>query len=229
MPLLEAIRTKGRNPDDRLWAAFEAAKVARFKLKDFPLAIENCRQVVLESRIGRDRGLRVDCQRLIADVALEHLQDYKLAIQENHRLLELTVEPKEISAARLALGKAYFFSDNFFQARVEADLAFAIAPSGPSAFEALRLKASALQGDHQFEEAASTIQRMIQLFPERARAENLTLMLAVLYEDQRDFSKALEVLRSLLDTYPDRAFLERRIRSLEQRRELLPGAKGLRK
>ena len=70
---------------------------------------------------------------------------------------------------------------------------------------------------------------MMAQFAERARRDSIPLMLAVAYEEQRNFVKAIEVLLKVREYDPRKSFFDEKIRSLKERQAQQPGARGFRK
>jgi tetratricopeptide (TPR) repeat protein len=96
-------------------------------------------------------------------------------------------------------------------------------------FEAQLLKANIFLTSRKLDEAIAALKKLMEDYPERSKTETIGLILAVTYEEQKNFTKAIETLQSIKDIYPRKAFIEQRIKTLRERQSYLPGARGLRK
>lgn len=209
-------------------SAKEAARIAHYELKKFPEAIGYYKHVILYSTVAEER---LDAQKKIADLHFTQTLDYAQAIAEYNRLLDLPHSPAEASMYRLAVARSYFYLNNFFQSLIEIDriLEKARPEEQDLVFDALLLKANILLTTKKLDDAILVLQKLIKDHPERAKKETIGLILAICYEEQKNFAKAIEVLNSIKDDYPRKAFLENKIRALKERQSYLPGAKGFRK
>jgi tetratricopeptide (TPR) repeat protein len=207
-------------------SAQEAARITHYELKRPKEAIDLYRHVILYST---DSAERVEAQKKLADLHFNQTLDYNQAILEYSRLLDLPHSNHEDLIYRLAIARSYFYLSNFFQARVEIDTIINRGADKDLIFDALLLKANIFLTTKQLDDAISTLKQIIAKYPERSRAETIGLILAVCYEEKKDFGKAIETLKSIQDFYPRRAFIEQKIKTLRERQSYLPGARGLRK
>lgn len=212
--------------DLALKAAKEAARISYYELKDYAKALEYFKHIVIYSPNGDER---LEAQKRIAEVNFENTQNYKQAVIEFNRLLELPHTNAEGLAYRLSIARSYFYLNNFFQALVEADGILARDYDARGQFNALELKANILLQTKKYDEAIAVLKEILAKFPEESKERQIGLVLAVCYEEKKDFAKAIETLESIKDTYPNKEFVEARIRSLKERQGYLPGARGWRK
>ena len=91
------------------------------------------------------------------------------------------------------------------------------------------LKAQTLVAAKKIPEAAALWELIMTTFPEKSKKENVALNLVVCYEDMKEFGKAIDVLERMREGYPHPEFLNLRIQRLKERKENMPGAKGLKK
>ena len=77
--------------------------------------------------------------------------------------------------------------------------------------------------------AIKTLRELESRDSEKFKKENLGLVLAKCYEEQKNLMAAVEVLQSMRNYYPRVEFIDRRIKNLKERAALQPGAKGLKK
>ena len=222
----KSIVDRGTKSSRSMEAAREAARINHYILKRPKDAAEYYRYIVL---YAGDASARVDAQKKLADIYLTQILDYQQAITEYSRLLELPHSPQEDFAFRLAIARSYFYLSNFYQAQVEIDGILNRNYDKELVFEALLLKANVFLTSKKLDEAIVTLKRIIDTYPERAKNETIGLVLAVTYEEQKNYAKAIETLESIKDTYPRKAFIEQRIKILRERQTYLPGARGFRK
>lgn len=209
-----------------LKAAAAAGRIAYYELEDYTRALDFYKHIVLYSQDG---SARKDAQIKIAEINFEHLQNYPQAIIEYHRLLELSHEKKEELLYRVAIAKSYFYLNNFFQALVEANAILARDYAPGEIFDVLELKANILLQAKRLDEAVELLKSLLATYPKEAKDRQIGLVLAVCYEEKKDFLKAIETLQSIKATYPNKDFIDARIKDLRERQSFLPGARGLRK
>ena len=207
-------------------SAKELAKINHYQIKDSKEAINYYKHVVLYSSDDKER---FDAQKHIADLHFTQTQDYSQAVVEYSRLLELPHSPIDDFAFRMALARSHFYLSNFYQAQVEIDALLAKNFDKEVLFEALLLKANALLSSKKYDEATAILRDLMQYYPERSKTETIGLILAVTYEEQKNFAKAIETLELIKDEYPKKGFIESRIKTLKERQSYLPGARGWRK
>ena len=222
----QAVVDRWTNTERALEAARKASRIAHYETKDFPLAIRLYKHIVLYSKSPEARGA---AQRKIAELYLENVMDYENAIVEYQRLLDLPHDKAEEADFRLALARSYFYRSEFFQAQTEIDQLLKSDPDPGRAYDALLLRSNICRTTKKPDEAIKALTEMMQRFPQRSREETIGLLIAVSYEEQKNFPKAIETLQSIKDEYPHKEFIDRRIKALRERQSMLPGAKGLKK
>jgi tetratricopeptide (TPR) repeat protein len=212
--------------DLSLKAAARAARIAYYETKKFPDAMRFYKHLVL---YGTDEPGRIEAQKKIAEIDFEHLLDYEGAITEYQRLLDLPHEKSEGFAYRMAIARSYFYRSEFYQAQVELETILKQDSDPARAFDALLLKANILLTTKRLDDAIQALNEISRRFPERAREETIGLVLAVCYEEQKNYGKAIETLESIKKDYPRKQFIDNRIKTLRERQAMLPGAHGLHK
>jgi tetratricopeptide (TPR) repeat protein len=217
----------GEKPEAAV-AAYEAAKIFQYDLKRFDAAIRNYRSVVARSV---DSSIRREAQLKIAGLLFYDIQDFTGAVVEYSKLLELQHSISEEIEWRSRIAKAYYYLGNYFQSSVEADRVLKIATGfdEEAVYQTYLLKANIHVGAREHEQAAMVLTSMIAQFPDRSKRDSIALMLAVAYEEQRNFIKAIEVLEKVREYDPRRSFFDEKIRSLKDRQSQQPGARGFRK
>ena len=207
-------------------SAKEAARILHYQLKRPKEAVEYYKHVILYSEDSKER---IEAQKSLANLHFNETLDYVQAIAEYSRLLELPHSQTEDLEYRLGLARSYFYLNDFFQSQVEIDTILNRSSDANMLFDALLLKANIYLTTKQLDEAIATLNQLIAKYPAKAKAETVGLILAVCYEEKKDYAKAIETLQSIKNTYPRRAFIEQKIKTLRERQGLLPGARGLKK
>jgi tetratricopeptide (TPR) repeat protein len=207
-------------------SAQQAARLAHYELKKFPDAIIFYKHIILYAPSDKDR---LDAQRKIADLYFSETLDYTQAIAEYSRLIETPHTKEEDGIYRFAIARSYFYLNNFYQATVEIDKILATHPNEDFAFDALLLKSNIYLTTKKLDDAIVTLKELLSKYPVRSKKETIGLVLAICYEEQKNFAKAVETLTAIKDDYPRKGFIEAKIKALKERQSLLPGAKGLHK
>jgi len=207
-------------------SAQEGARIAHYELKKFPEAVELYKHVILYAPSEADR---LSAQKKLADLYFSQALDYNQAIAEYSRLLETPHTHEEDGAYRFAIARSYFYLNNFYQGTVEIDKLLASKPSDELGFEALMLKANIYLSTKKLDDAIETLQDLMKRYPDRSKHETVGLVLAVCYEEQKNFAKAVETLEAIKNDYPRKGFIESKIKLLRERQSLQPGARGLHK
>lgn len=207
-------------------AAKEAAQISHYQLKRPSESIFFYKHIILYSPTEKDR---IDAQKKLADLLFTELLDYKQAIVEYSRLLDLPHGLGEDCSIRLSIARSYFYLANFFQALEETETILSKKYDSELMFDATLLKANIFITTKKYDEAVGILKEIMSKYPERSKNETIGLVLAVTYEEQKNFSKAIETLESIKNLYPKKAFIESRIKTLKERQSYLPGARGWKK
>lgn len=223
LDILQKIIQHEPDGSQALNAARRGSRVAQLDAKNYPLAIEFYRHIVLRSPDSEERR---QAQKVIAEIQYENLQDYNQAVVEYEKLLRLQNQPSEAFRYRLLLAKSQLRLNNIDQAVAEIDLLLNQNHARDEIFEAKVLKANTLVAARQLPEAASLWHSILKDFPEKSKRENVALNLVVCYEEMNDFSQAIEVLESMRVDYAHPDFLDLRIQRLKERAKNQPGAQG---
>jgi tetratricopeptide (TPR) repeat protein len=207
-------------------SAQEAARLAHYELKRFPEAVALYKHVILYAPKESDR---LDAQKKLADLYFSQSLDYNQAIAEYSRLLETPHSHEEDGRYRFAIARSYFYLNNFFQSTVEIDKILASKPQDELGFDALMLKANIFLSTKKLDDAILTLQELMKRYSARAKKETVGLVLAICYEEQKNYGKAIETLEAIKDDYPRKGFIDSKIKTLRERQSLQPGARGLHK
>jgi tetratricopeptide (TPR) repeat protein len=218
------LKSSTNGNDIKIEAAQEAARVSQYHLRRYNEAVDFLRYIILNSSRASER---LEAQRRIADIYFNQFLNYQQAITEYSRLLDLEHTASEGFQYKMAIARSYFYLNNFFQSLVEIDRVLAGKHDKDLLYDAILLKANVLLAMKKLDGAIVVLQELMAKYPERSKAETIGLTLAVTYEEQRNFSKAIETLERIRDIYPRKSFIENRIRALKERQSHLPGARGL--
>lgn len=224
--LYQRLMTREPRSKNGLQAAREGARVAFTERQAYSKALRFYRHLVLYSSNAEERRT---AQKKIAIIYYENLADYKQAVTEYFKLLELPHSPAEDFEYRINIAKSYYFLNNFYQSRSEIQQLLKQALTPDQRFETLLLRANIFLAVKAMDEAIETFQQVIRDFPERAKKESVALSLALCFEEQRKFDEAIQTLKSIREQYSAPEFIDLRIKRLQERASYLPGAKGLKK
>jgi len=204
----------------------ESARITHYETKSFKDAVFFYKQIVLNSPSPTDR---LEAQKKIADLYFTQILDYSQTITEYSRLIELPHTQQDDLLYRTAIAKSYYYQNNFFQSQSEIDTIMKKKFAKDQLFDPLLLKANILLTTKQLDEAIIVLNKLILDYPVKAKTEAIGLVLALCYEEQKNYSKAIETLQGLNASYPRKTFIENRIQTLRERQGYLPGARGLKK
>ncbi len=209
-----------------LVAAQRVAEISEMNTHDYQKALSTYKFIIVNSSLDYER---VEAQKKLANIYFNQLGDYKRAIVEYSRLLELPNSPKDSFVYRINLARSYYYQANIFQALVEIDTILRESHDQNISFDGMLLKANILLGAKRLEEAVMAVKEIITKYPEKSKAETVPLMLAICFEEQNNFAEAIETLKELRPDYPNKAFIDKRIKTIRERQALMPGAHGLKK
>lgn len=212
--------------ENALTAAREGSRIALYELKDYHKALNYYRSIILYSPDGVER---LSAQKMIASIYMDNLNDYPKAIIEYHKLLELPHNEVEEIQYRLKIARSYYYANNFTQTLIEIDTILKKDLDERDHFDLLVLSANTYMANRELEKAADILIEVIKKYPDLSLKENIALSLAVCYEEQKNFNKAIKVLEELKPNYSRPEYIEVRINRLKERALNAPGARGNRK
>ena len=224
--ILQKIMQSEPDSTRALVAAKLGAKVAHLDAKNYALAVEFYKHIVLRAKDAEERKA---AQKNIAQIHFENLMDYDQAVLEYEKLLKLELRPEDAFRYRLNLAKSQLHMNNIDQAVSELDILLAQNHSPDEMFEAKIFKGNTLIAARRLPEAASVWQSILKDFPEKSQKENVALNLVVCYEEMKEFGRAIDVLEGMRPGYAHPDFLDLKIQRLKKRLGDQPGAQGLRR
>jgi tetratricopeptide (TPR) repeat protein len=223
---LDRVIKRNSGSDMTLEAAREAARISYYEIKDYTKAVNYYKFLVLHSP---DPQERMQSQKQVADIYFDNLQNYKEAIEEFSKLIQMPHNDAEEAEYRLSTARAYYYMGNYFQALSEIEAILSKKSDENIRFGSLVLKGNILAAQKQFVKAAEVFRSIISTYPDRANKESIGLTLAACYEENNDFKNAIAVLETYRGKYNPPEYIELRIKRLQERMRNAPGAKGFRK
>lgn len=214
-----------RDPESvlSLKASREAARILFLEIKDFKKAVDFYKRIIL---VSPDPEERINAQRQIVAIHFDHLTDYKAAVVEINKLLLMLENPREKVEYKIKLARAYYYQNNFSQAKNETDEFLSGNPTQEQKFDMLLLKSNIALAEKDFPGGITILKTIMAEFPERAGKENIGLTLSVAFEEMKDFKSAIETLENLKKTHPMPEYIDIRIKRLQERLKNQPGARG---
>ncbi len=207
-------------------AAREAARISLYETKDYKKAIEYYRHLVL---YAKDSSERIQAQKDVATIYFDHLQSYKESIIEFSKLLQMSHLDFDQAKYKLSIARAHYYLNNFFQAESEINEILRLKIDDQMRFNTLILQGNILVAQKNFIRAAEIFRNIIRDYPDMAKKENVSLTLAVCYEENQDYAAAIKMLEELRGHYSPVEYIDLRIKRLKERQKNQPGAKGFRK
>lgn len=221
--LLETVRSRNPDGSKSVEAARIGARIAQMNAKDYVAAVQFYKHLVMRSEDVEERR---KAQENVAQIYFEQIHDYNQAVYEIEKLLKQELPPNDAFRFRLNLAKSHFELNNLEQAGNELDLLLARKLEPDQIFDTRLLKANIQVAGKNLAAAAGTWEEILKEFPERAKREKVALNLVVVYEELKDFNKAIETLEKMKDDDPNPGFVDLRIERLKERKINQPGAQG---
>ena len=209
-----------------LKAARKSARLSEFHLKQFWKALGFHRYLVTHSTKEVER---ISSQERIVNIYFDKLADYKMALVEINRLLEISHTKEKKIEYQLKAAKSYFYLGDFRQAEVDLDVILSKKLSDKHQFEAMSLKGDTLLTAKRLGEAIKVYKSLQGRFPQQAMEEKIGLNIAVCYEEMDELDLAIEELQKIQKTTSDSDLIEVKITRLKVRRKDLPNPKNFRK
>ncbi len=159
-----------------------------------------------------------------ADLAFERVKDYEQALVAYSVLKEQAVLPSEKNFYTFRMALSYFERGKWESALKEIQSLLNQKERGFSAPEqpkALFLKARIHLMQEEYPKAEKALKKVQALHPSYFKEQEMFLYLSFIYEERKDFHKALKELEAFQHTS---AFLREKINKLKMRQRNQPGA-----
>lgn len=218
--------SKAADQQESLEMARYGAQLAHLELRDYQTATVFYRHLANYSPNPEEQ---LSSLRYLGTIYFDHLKDFELAVSVFEIILRYPLNTEEKAKYRLMLGKSHYNLAQLDQAEAELEAFRELSPSKALVYEGDVFESNILVSKKEHEEAAKILRRLLEEYPERATSDGLELNLVACYEDMKDFDAAIKAMEEMKETYPDPEFLEMRISRLKERKNNLPGARGLRK
>ncbi|HAG91417.1 MAG TPA: hypothetical protein DCL41_06075 [Bdellovibrionales bacterium] len=202
------------------------AQLAHLELRDYQSAVVFYQYIANYSTDPKDQLMTL---KYLGSIYFDHLRDFEMAIQVYENLLRAATNNEEKSKYRLLLAKSHYNLAQIDQAESELSAYMDLKLSESERYEGKVFETNLLVSKKQHAEATKILKELIEKFPERAKSDGLEMNLVACYEDMEDFDEAIDAMTKMRGTYPDPEFLDMRINRLKERKNNMPGARGLRK
>ncbi|MGZ3690854.1 MAG: tetratricopeptide repeat protein [Pseudobdellovibrio sp.] len=202
----------------------EVARIVRFEIQDYERAIKVFREIILSSD---DETQRILAQESIAEIYLENIQDYNSALKELQVLEPLLTDTKKKEKTRLRIAQALFLTGKNDQALDEIQSAEKYIKFTGTNF--LKLKAEILLAQKKYKEAISAYDELKTKDPTFFADENLFIATSIVYEENEQYTEALNYLTKNQALIKDKPYYELRIKRLKERIANKPLSRGAHK
>jgi tetratricopeptide (TPR) repeat protein len=203
--------------------ALKIYQISSVNLPNPSLIEKSLKHIILRSD---DEKQRMDAQFKLGNHYFDNVNDYESAIAQFNRFIALSKRKHDNNLARLKVAKSYFYLNNFYQAKVEIDDILSNKPDSDLKFDTYILKASVLQSEKLYKEAAEVYEKLFEEFPAKSEKEQVYLNLAIVYQDNKDFNKAIETLKKYRDKHNNPEFIDEKIKAIRFTLSQQPGARG---
>ena len=178
--------------------------------------------ILTESREGE----RKKAKQELADNEFFNIKNYRQAVREYSHLVEVGYQ---VFINRLMIAKSYFHLNNLSQSKHELKELLNLDLPETSRFDALLLLGNVYFADKRYQKSTTAYLQLIEKYPEAAKKNYVLLNLAMSFEEDREYKKAVESLRELQAYYHTPEFIAAKIQHIENKMRHMPGARGLRK
>lgn len=224
--LLEKSANAEKKENEKFKYLLEAARITRFEMQDFDRSIRIYRIIILESQ---EEDRRIKAQEAISEIYLENLQSYNMALRELQILEPLIKEEKE--KIKLKIAQTQYLTGNYQPALDEINMSLSNLKSNDKSEKSnfLKLKAQIFVAQKKYKEAIEVYQDILKQDVDYFEKENLFIAASIVYEENEDFSAALDYLTRYEKQIKDKSYYELRYKRLKERLVNKPFYKGRRK
>lgn len=202
----------------------ELARIIRFEIQDYNRSIKIFRNIILGAS---DETQRIAAQESLAEIYLENMQDYSMALKELQILEPLLTESKKKERTRLKIAQTLFLTGQNQQALEEIQSAEKYIKFYSINF--LKLKAEVLLVLKNYKESLACYEELLKKNPSYFANENLYIATSIVYEENEQYNEALNYLLKNEAFVKDRSYLELRIKRLKEKIANKPLSRGIRK
>lgn len=221
-------RVLARGPEEEIaiLAAREAARITFYETKNYKESADFFKFLIIHSKDPAERQM---AQKQIADIYFSQLNDYPRAVIEINKLIPMLADGAERAKYKMNLARAYYYQNNFSQAENEADEFLRTTTDEKLRFDLSMLKGNIALAKKDLPRAIEVYKEVLKNFPKLALQDNVSLTMAICYEELKDYKNAIATLELLRKTHPVPEYIDLRIKHLSERQKNAPGAHGARK
>lgn len=222
--LIEKSTQIEKDPVKKFKNLSELVRIVRFEIQDYDRSIRILKKIILSAD---DESQRVAAQESLAEIYLENLQDYSTALKELQILEPLLLESKKKERTRLRIAQALFLTGQNAQALEEIHSAEKYIKFYTINF--LKLKAEVLLVLKKYKESQLAYEEIRTRNPDYFANENLYIANSIVYEENEQYTEALNYLVKNETQIKDKSYLELRIKRLKEKIINKPLSRGIRK
>lgn len=205
-------------PDSKLApeSLMRAAKISRIYLGKIKSALRFLNGIVLNYP---DSEYYLPAQKEIADIFMDDLKNYNRAISEYSKLIQMNPPKDMLIDSRLRIARCFEYSGNYEQALIELrGLLDAGTDLNSEIKEKVEYKINVLL--YIKKDLNATIKRFeefIKKYPDSELLPDAKFYLASAYADTGDFSRAIDLLNGIENTYRNPEAVRTKIQGIEVR------------
>ena len=202
----------------------EAARIIRFELQEYERSIRELRTIILGSE---DESQRIAAQEAITEIYLENLQNYESALKELQILEPLLNDSKKKEKIRLRIAQSLYLTGHNQQALEEITSAEKYIKFQSLNFS--KLKAEILLAEKKYKDAIQTYEDIRNRNQQYFADENLYIATSVVYEENEQYTDALNYLVKNESFVKDKPYYDLRIKRLKSLIANKPLSRGVHK
>lgn len=195
-------------------ALLEAGKIYTFNLHEPRKAVVLLKQLVANFPKSEST---LEAQHLIADIVKNNLGDFRQALVEYQRLIDIAPDSPKNDEYQLQIANCYTMLGEHGQARVEYQALLRNHSQSPLIPQAVYQIANSFYIAGKYKEAVEHYQRVIQEFKDPDLVSKAKFGLASCYEEMDELPKAIELYRAIEKEYPTPEVIRIRIQRIEKR------------
>lgn len=211
--------------NNRKWSTttFEIARILRFEIQDYNKALLVYKELILKSE---DVNLRLLSQEAMAEIYFDHHQDYVNALKEYLLLEALLQDSVKLEKTKLKIAQAYKYIGNLETSLEYIEVALKTAKNKG---HFLNLKAQIYLSQKKYDQSLATYQQIYKDDLEFFNSEILYNSIVMVYEEKADYKSAIAYLNENKKFIKDQAYVELRLKRMNEKLINKPFNKGMRK